>query len=151
MHQVAEWVERFNHRYPLSIPVDLSSVLEGAELRVVEHRLGSDIKECLYRNTISVDPSLSRAEKRHLVAHAIGHQVMHLGNHLCLDELDPLQRRRQELSADLFACCLLMPENETRRLLCKHTSVEDIADIFDVPIWLAEQRVNALSPLAIAL
>jgi hypothetical protein len=44
-----------------------------------------------------------------------------------------------------------MPENETRRLLCKHTSVEDIADIFDVPIWLAEQRVNALSPLAIAL
>ncbi len=62
------------------------------------------------RKEISLNRQLKPAEKRGLIAHALGHYFLHGGNRFYFAEKDPTALERDEQEAWEFAAYLLLPE-----------------------------------------
>ena len=90
--------------------------------------------EMMMNGEILVAERLGPEERRWETAHAIGHRLLHRGNHL---ELPEHQRRRNEREADQFACALLVDVEEARREGLVHSW--EIAEHFGVPDELVRE------------
>ncbi len=123
------------------VPVELRPICEALGVHVVRWELPPDVREVTFRRTIAV----SRGERdiaaiRHLVAHGLGHQLLHAGNQLsfwrCLPQ-GQVTVRKQEAQAELFARHLLIPPaawvEEAR-----FRSNRELARRFRVPVGLVE-------------
>ena len=117
---------------------DLEHVLDGLQIDVVERELPGDFTEVLSERVVVLQPGLPRAERRWLIAHAIGHTLLHAG---VQTRIMKEVRWQQERQADLFAGFLLM----SLALLATARSAYEAAETFDVPLdrvvhwlgWLA--------------
>ena len=79
------------------------------------------------------------AELRHLSAHALGHHFMHRGSYLYVDSV--MQCKKEE-QADSFAAVALISPHQLMLNSGPWTRAKDLADIFMVPLKLAEKRVK---------
>ncbi len=97
-------------------------------------------KEFAVNGTICVAERLETEWRRWVTAHAIGHQVMHPGNHLWIRRKTWLGRR-DEREADDFAHALLLDGREAVQagLTCSW----EVADHFGVP----DEIVRLQTPL----
>lgn len=85
----------------------------------VANRLGLDVltwsfqvlQEMQVDGTIAVARRLDASWRRWVIAHAIGHSILHPGNHLWMQEHTQLGRR-VEREAEEFAGALLVDESE---------------------------------------
>lgn len=85
-------------------------------------------KEVLVEGEILVAERLGPEERRWETAHAIGHRLLHRGNHL---ELPEHLWRRYEREADDFAHALLIDAEEARAAGLVHAW--EVAEHFGVP------------------
>lgn len=117
---------------------DLEHVLDGLQIDVVERELPGDFTEVLSERIIVLQLGLPRAEQRWLIAHAIGHTLLHASVQArIMKEV----RWQQERQADLFASFPLM----SLAVLANARSAYETAETFDVPLdrvvhwlgWLA--------------
>ena len=90
--------------------------------------------EMMMNGEILVAERLGPEERRWETAHAIGHRLLHRGNHL---ELPEHQRRRNEREAGQFACALLVDVEEACREGLVHCW--EIAEHFGVPDGLVRE------------
>jgi Zn-dependent peptidase ImmA (M78 family) len=111
-----------------AIPVDPVSIARTAGLRVLdasldENTLGALVKQPGQDPTILINESDSENRKRFTCAHELGHfvrrseeadeyETIDLRNSLSATGLDP-----EEIYANEFAACLLMPEDDVRRFV----------------------------------
>ena len=116
--------------YPGPVPVDVEGIAEGEGLEVVEWRLHV-MEEMFLWPCIAVQRGLSQAWRRWVIAHALGHHLLHRGNQLWFRRHDDVMRRRQEVQAEQFAAWLLMPQDEVGRL--RSLDLWHFAEYFGVP------------------
>ena len=93
--------------YGLSAPVDLRRLTRALGLRVIEFPFRGRVKEAIIDGVIGVRPQLSRAEFRWLVAHAMGHHLLHVGTSFYLESWQWASRAKAERQAEEFAAWLL--------------------------------------------
>ena len=111
---------------------DLEMIISDLGLIVLEEELAGRLSEVYFGDAIVVRRDLPRAVKRELVAHAIGHHLMHAGNHLTLQDNTYSFGNYHEKQANVFAAWLLVPEAELTAKLEAGRSIPDLAHDFGV-------------------
>ena len=136
-----EKAKEFHRRHPgLSFPVDMERLAEAEGCELVDWPLLEPYTEVKRDQWIGLARGLSRAERRHLIAHALAHHLMHSGNQVSLYERDKVIVSQQERQAEECAAHILMPEEELQRV--GNMPVWELAEYFGVPEELARQRVS---------
>lgn len=86
---------------------------------------------------ISIMTDSDIPEKKHLIAHALGHHYLHKGNYAYIDDIS---LDKQEKQAEDFAAMLLVPPDALKQ--SRPSTVEALAEEFSIPIKLAIRRLN---------
>ena len=110
---------------------DLERIAGALGLIVLEEELVGRLSEVYFGDAIVVRRDLPRAVKRELIAHAIGHHLMHAGNHLTLENNTYSFGNYHEKQANVFAAWLLIPEAELTEKLQAGRALPDLAHDFE--------------------
>lgn len=86
---------------------------------------------------IAIDSNINKAEQKHMIAHALGHHFLHQGNYA---HIDGIVQDKQEYQADVFASVLLVPPAIFQQ--AKPSTVSELAHAYNIPIILAERRIE---------
>lgn len=92
----------------------------------------------------------SPLEQRVSIAHELGHYYLHkdiLNKEMLVDMYRKFSSReeQEEQEAEYFARCLLLEEYSLRTLLAKVDDINDIANMFKVPIDFLKERIKEVS------
>ncbi len=137
----AEKAKELHERHPgMSIPVDMERLAEAEGCELIDWPFLEPVKEVKQGRWIGIAQGLGSRERRHLIAHALAHHLLHCGNQLSFHQRRQGLPVMQEREAEACAAHILMPAAELVRVIT--LSVWELADYFDVPEELAYQRVN---------
>lgn len=118
-------------KYNLSTaPTDLNKVIDNESIVLDEWDFKGRVKEVYVGDSIGILQNATPRKKRELIAHALGHHFLHVGNHMYFEEKDQFTKFKQEHEAQAFAAELLMPRFLFKDM--KHLPVKDIANHFQV-------------------
>lgn len=120
---------------------DLDQIAQSLGLNVISQKMEGRLREFYFSGSIVVSEDLPRRERRELVAHAIGHHLLHAGNHLAMQKRIYSFGNYHEKQANVFAACLLMPSNEFGEYLQNRPRVDQIANHFQVQEELVRLRL----------
>ncbi len=87
---------------------DLGPLLAKLGLEVIPWRFDSRVREFIFDGAIGVEEALPSRWRRWVVAHAIGHHVLHVGASLYLAVWQGANIRKDERQAEEFAAGLLV-------------------------------------------
>lgn len=124
----------------MSIPVEIESLAEDEGCELIDWPFLEPVKEVKQGRWIGIAQGLDSKERRHLIAHALAHHLLHCGNQLAFHQHWQGMPARQEREAEECAAHILMPGLELAKVI--DLPVWDLADHFDVPEELAFQRIN---------
>ncbi len=121
-------------------PVDIESLVEAEGLEWLSWPFLEPVREVKQGRWIGLAQGLSEPERRFLMAHALAHHLMHVGNQLAFHHqrqgLVPIEERE----ADSCAAHILMPEQQLEKV--PHMPPWELAEYFNVPEKLAKRRVT---------
>jgi Zn-dependent peptidase ImmA (M78 family) len=100
------------------------------------------LREFYVSGSIVINESLSNREKRELIAHAIGHHLLHAGNHLAMQKRIYSFGNYHEKQANVFAACLLMPLESLAGFISNKSRIDEIANHFQVREELVKMRLK---------
>ena len=121
---------------------DLDHVAESLGLSVIPQKMKGRLKEFYVQGSIVINENLSNREKRELVAHAMGHHLLHAGNHLAMQKRIYSFGNYHEKQANVFAACLLMPLEELACFISNRSRIDEIANHFQVREDLVRLRLK---------
>jgi Zn-dependent peptidase ImmA (M78 family) len=132
-------------RYHFTQPSDIERVLEAENICVVRFPFTGRLQEMIVHNYVGIQSSLRDPRRIYeLLAHALGHYLLHAGNqpffHL---EKERTIARQMEHQAWDFAFELLMPAEILEDLLRKHWSDADLREHFQVSEEFYRERMKA--------
>ncbi len=137
-------------------PVDPAWIASSLGIKVVEMSLPPNVSGALIKKegsdpAIILERSDSKNRKRFSCAHELGHYVRRLGtdshSYKYIDLRGDLARAGtdpEEIFANNFAACLLMPEDEVRGKLRESNSRLELAQYFGVSDEALSIRLNKL-------
>jgi len=135
-----EKAREIHKRHPgLSFPVDMEwlAVAEGCEC--LNWPFIEPVREMKQGRWIGIAQGLEERERRHLIAHALAHHLMHRGNQLSFHGWQRMSRNKQEREAEDCATHILMPETELDKV--REMPAWELGDYFGVPEDLVKQRM----------
>jgi len=141
MNRVIDLANRIHGEYGN----DLDQIAESLGLSVIPEKLEGRLTEFYIPGSIVVNSDLPRRKQRELVAHAIGHHLLHAGNHLAMQKRIYSFGNYHEKQANVFAACLLMPLSELRRFIKNRSRIDEIANHFQVMEELVRLRLKVWS------
>ena len=120
---------------------DLDEITQSLGLSVISEEMEGRLTEFYVPGMIAVNSRLSSRKQRELIAHAIGHHLMHAGNHLAMQKRIYSFGNYHEKQANVFAACLLMPSEEFQKHLKGRPRTDEIANHFQVTEELVRLRL----------
>ena len=136
-----EKAKELHDRYPdITIPVDMEKMAEAEGCELIDWPFLEPVKEVKQGRWIGIAQGIGARERRHLIAHALAHHLLHCGNQLSFHQRQQVEPARQEREAEACAAHILMPGTELAKVI--NLSAWELADYFDVPEELAYQRIN---------
>ena len=123
---------------------DLDKITDSLGLVVIYEKLAGRLREVYIKesDTIVIRSDISNREQRELVAHAVGHHLLHAGNHLAMQKRIYSFGNYHEKQANVFAACLLIPFSKLSRLIAGKPRIDEIADYFQVREQLVRLRLK---------
>lgn len=136
-------------------PVPAEAIAENAGATIRHEPYDGDVSGLVYRegsvSVIGVNSSYPETRQRFIIAHELGHLLLHRGRSLIVDKqvrigfrdgVASLPSDREEVHANVFAAALLTPrgwvEDHALRIMRRHESLTDdqlvacLADTFQV-------------------
>ena len=136
-----EKARELHERHPgMSIPLEVEVLAQNEGCELIDWPFLEPVKEVKQGRWIGIAQGLNSGERRHLIAHALAHHLLHCGNQLSFHYQKQGFPAKQEREAEDCAAHILMPSEELALVITM--SVWDLADHFDVPAELAYQRIN---------
>lgn len=137
-----EKARELQRKYPdlFHPPVDIEALAEAEGLEWFHWPFLSPVREVKRGKYIGIASGIDDDERRSLIAHALGHHLMHSGNQLSFYHKQQGVFHKDEREADACAAHILIPEEELQKI--KQTEPWEIADLFRVTEELARQRVT---------
>ena len=121
---------------------DLDEIAESLGLSVIPQKMEGRLTEFYVPGMIAVNSSLSNRKQRELIAHAIGHHLMHAGNHLAMQKRIYSFGNYHEKQANVFAACLLMPQSELQKFIANRNRIDEMANHFQVTEGVVSLRLK---------
>lgn len=121
-------------------PIDAEWLASAVGCELLDWPLLEPVREVKQGRWIGLAEGLSRPERRHLIAHALAHHLLHCGNQLCFHQQWRGAVARQEREAEECAAHILIPEEELERV--GDMALWELAEYFGVPEELVRQRVT---------
>lgn len=121
-------------------PVDIEALAEAEGLEWLHWHFGGSLREVKRGRWIGLAPGVEGAEQRYLIAHALGHHLLHAGNQLSFYHQQLGILGREEREADVCAAHILMPEEELEKV--PRMPPWELVEYFKVPEELARRRVT---------
>ena len=115
-----------------TLSADLDEALDRAGLMVFVRELAGRLREFYTGDSIVLSNQLSRPERRELVAHALGHHLLHAGNQWHQQGRTYSRANYQERQADVFAAFFLISESELASALASTEAPHELAEEFEV-------------------
>ena len=112
-------------------------MVESQGLQVVSWDLEGEVQEVKFKTWIAVRRQAPEPWKRFLVAHAVGHHLLHAGNQLAFRRLMIGGDTKQERQADEFAWYLLTDELGLARVASGPGASGKVACNFGIPEEIA--------------
>jgi spore cortex formation protein SpoVR/YcgB (stage V sporulation) len=146
MNVTEERAREVRRRYHLTRPGDIERVLEARKITVLQFPLHGRLKEMAVEDMIglaySVEPHSSQA--RELLAHALGHCLLHCGNQpfFLFDHMTVVALQYERQAWD-FAFELLMPEDKVEKMLKSCTTLFELREQFQVSEDFFRRRMYA--------
>lgn len=119
--------------------VDAQGVADILNLKIKRMHL-KNLRELKSDGVICIASRCEPEWARWLMAHAIGHELMHPGNHLWINERTGLALRYEREAEDFADALLLDPHEAVEQGL---TSSREVADYFGVP----EEVIRLQAPM----
>ncbi|MCL4488294.1 MAG: ImmA/IrrE family metallo-endopeptidase [Chloroflexi bacterium] len=132
-------------RYRVGNPADLDRVLGKLRLKVQRYPFAGRAQEEIVLDVIGIQSTIEDSRQvRELIAHAIGHYLMHEGNQrYLLEKGDRVVAWKWEHQAWAYAYELLMPARRVNTLLRRGWSDSDIQEHFAVSAEFYQGRMEA--------
>ncbi len=145
MNTAQERAREVRHRYRFTRPSDLERVLRAENMEVVRFPLVGRLREVMTFNYVAIQDTLQDQRSIHeLLAHALGHYLLHVGNQLVFAfPGDAVPAAKFERQAWDFAFELLMPARMVESRLREGWSDADLRDHFEVSDEFYEKRMEA--------
>ncbi|MCL6106101.1 MAG: ImmA/IrrE family metallo-endopeptidase [Actinobacteria bacterium] len=121
---------------------DLDEIAESLGLSVISEEMEGRLTEFYVPGMIAVNSSLSSRKQRELIAHAVGHHLMHAGNHLAMQKRIYSFGNYHEKQANVFAACLLMPQSELQKFIANRNRIDEMANHFQVTEGVVRLRLK---------
>lgn len=121
---------------------DLDQITDSLGLNVVPQKMEGRLREFYFSGSIVINENLSNREKRELIAHAIGHHLLHAGNHLAMQKRIYSFGNYHEKQTNVFAACLLMPLEDLSPFISNRSRIDEIANHFQVREDLVRLRLK---------
>ena len=121
---------------------DLDQIADSLGLNVVPQKMEGRLREFYFSGSVVINENLSNREKRELIAHAVGHHLLHAGNHLAMQKRIYSFGNYHEKQANVFAACLLMPLEDLASFIENRSRIDEIANHFQVREELVRLRIK---------
>ena len=145
MNTAQERAREVRRRHALRHTGDIERVLEKEKVEFVRFPLAGRLDEVIVLNTIGVRDSIEDVRQVYeLLAHALGHYLLHAGNQIefVLATNLPLSDQWERQAWD-FAFELLMPAHKIEARLREGWSETDLQDDFEVSDEFLRRRMDA--------
>jgi hypothetical protein len=148
MNSSQQRAQEIRRRYRFTCPGDIDRVLKAVNIQVVHFPLKGRVKEMIVLNFVGLPLSLERhsCEEHELLAHALGHYLLHAGNqpffHLAKERVVAWQMEHQAWD---FAYELLMPTDAVMHMSQSSWNNVDMQEQFEVSEEFFRRRMRALS------
>ncbi len=145
MNTAQERARQVRHRYRLTRPSDLERVLRAENMEVVRFPLAGRLLELTTYDYVAIQDTLQDQRSVHeLLAHALGHYLLHVGNQLVFAfPGDSVPAAKLERQAWDFAFELLMPAQMVESRLREGWSDVDLREHFEVSDEFYQKRMDA--------
>ncbi len=145
MNTAQERAREVRHRYRFTRPSDLERVLRAENMEVVRFPLVGRLRELMTFNYVAIQDSLQDQRSiNELLAHALGHYLLHVGNQLVFEfPEDAVPAAKLERQAWDFAFELLMPAQMVESRLREGWSDADLREHFEVSDEFYQSRMEA--------
>lgn len=148
MNSAQRRAHEIRRRYHFAHPSDIERVLKAENIQVVRFPLKGRVKEMIVFNFIGLPFSLegNSCETYELLAHALGHYLLHAGNQpfFHLDNERVVARQMEHQAWD-FAYELLMPADALLDLSRGSWNAVDLQEQFEVSEEFFQQRMEAFT------
>lgn len=138
-------VKSLKRKYKTKSPYELAEYL-GIELII--HPLGKPLGMYNYINknkVILINSSMNEEERRYVLAHEIGHAVLHPKSSCFFSSVKNINVSKREYEANLFAAELLLELNEDNESYINGYSINQLASCYKVPTELVELKFKQIS------
>lgn len=130
-------IGNLKNKYDTTNPFELA---ESLDITLILTSLGSisGMYKYINRNkTIFLNENLNEYEQRFVLAHEIGHAILHTKSS-CFFSNTLNNKLKTEYQANLFAAELLIDLNEIDKLYLQGYSIKQLAAYYNVPVELIE-------------
>jgi Zn-dependent peptidase ImmA (M78 family) len=145
MNSAQQRAQEIRRRYHFTGPQDIERVLKAENVYVRRIPFVGRIDEMIVYNYIGIRSSLRDSRRvRELLAHALGHHLLHSGNQpYYYFRGDHALTQQWERQAWDFAYELLMPAQKLEELLRQQSGDDDVRDYFQVSEEFYRERKEA--------
>jgi Zn-dependent peptidase ImmA (M78 family) len=126
---------------------DLYELLNSLEITIIKKELSVGKKARFYRDVfgneyIFIVPGLNQIEERYILAHELGHALLHghISNEFYFSSY--INKGRLEYEADCFAAELLIDESNLEKQYIEDMSIDQLTSYFGVSRKLIEYKFN---------
>lgn len=140
--QKANQIKRYYQNEDGLTTLDLLDLASGYNIKIITADLGTlqGAYYCIQRmKTIFLNENLNSVEKRFVLAHEIGHAILHRNiNCFYLKKHTLMKTSIYELEANRFSSIVLLPSKIP--IEYQYYNLQQIACMYDVPLELAELK-----------
>lgn len=123
-------------------PININKIMKAEKLVLDEWEFRGRVKEVYVGDRVAIKLNTDPKKKRELVAHALGHHFLHVGNHFYFDSVNQFAIFKQEQEAERFASELLMPTEMLKKM--EHRSLKEISNHFNLTANFARFGLEVL-------
>ncbi len=142
MNNILAEIKKLTKKYHTNDPFELCDTLE---IELIEDNLPKGINgvyhSALGFNFIYLEKSLCYAKKRGVLAHELGHYILHPDiNSLFVKNKTLMNWAKLENEADTFAAFLLIPD----KISAQDLTIKQLAYELQVPTQLIEKKISCI-------
>lgn len=137
-------VMNLKKKHSTNCPYELA---EQLDIILIIEPLGKPLGMYKYINrskVIWLNSSMNEEEKRYVLAHEIGHAVLHPKSSCFFSSVKNINTSKKEYEANLFAAELLLEVDEDDISYINGYSVNQLASCYKVPIELVELKFKTM-------
>lgn len=135
---IKKLIENLKRKYNTNCPYELASYLG---IKIIIEPLGKSWGMYMYLNktrTIFINSILNDYEKRFVLAHEIGHAILHTKTSCFFSGTYSYNKIKKEYEANIFAAEFLIELEYTDTLYLEGYSMGQLASFYKVPLELIE-------------